>query len=88
MNGFSKAWHGVRLGEQETPFFRKSLASVNQFSKQIPCLDVFIIKKFAPYYLELAETPSKNSDGATCRFLTRSRRAVDRLLTLRRSQIE
>ena len=88
MNGFMKAWHGARLGEQETPFFRKSILSVNQFSKQIPCLDVFIVKKFSPYYLELVETPRQNSEGVTSRFVTRSRRAVDRLLTLRRSQIE
>ena len=60
MNGFQKAWFGARLGEQETPFFKKSISSINQFSKQIPCLDVFIVKKFTKYFLELAENPKVN----------------------------
>lgn len=49
---------------------------------------MFIVKKFSPYYLEETGTKNVNQDGAQSRFLIRSRRAVDRLCTLRRTQIE
>ena len=75
INGFSKADQQARLGEQTVPYFRKSLSKLNQFSKQIPCLDVFVVKKYSPYFLE--EIPKiENAQG---KYLVRNKRTVDRL---------
>ena len=46
------------------------------------------MKKFTQYFLELAENPKINQDGSTSRYMTRSKKAVDRLMTLRRAQME
>lgn len=84
MNGFAKADQKARLGEQETPYFRKSLNKLNQFSKQIPCIDVFVVKKYSPYFLE--EIPKM--EDSTGRYKVRNKRTVDRIKTIRRNQIE
>ena len=52
LNGMQRAHNNERLGEQPFPFFRVPLSNINQYSKQICCMDVFIIKKTAQYYLE------------------------------------
>jgi hypothetical protein len=86
INGFAKADQSCRLGEQEIPFFRKSLCKLSQYSKQIPCLDVFVIKKYQPYFLE--EVPNEEDPKRPPRFIVRSRKAMDRLCTIRKTQLE
>ena len=75
MNGFAKAEQSARLGEQDIPFFRKSLSKLNQFSKEIPCIDVFVVRKYSPYFLE--EIPKMESTSN--RFLIRNKRTVERI---------
>ena len=82
MNGFTKAQQQARIGEQEVPYFRKSLDRLNQFSKQIPCIDVFVVKKYSPYFLE--EIPKIENPANSAKYLIRNRRAVDRIQTLRK----
>ena len=85
MNGFTKADQSMRIGEQEIPFFRKCLSKISQFSKQIPCLDVFIVKKYTPYFLE----EIVREEGYTgSRFILRNRRTMDRLTTVRNTLME
>lgn len=45
---------------------------------------MFIVKKYSPYFLE--EIP--RIEGGSGRYLTRNKRTVDRLRTLRQHQIE
>ena len=85
INGFSKADHSMRIGEQEIPFFRKCLSRLSQFSKAIPCLDVFVVKKYTPYYLEEIQ---RTENEQRSRFIVRNRRTMDRLQTIRSNQIE
>ena len=75
----------MRIGEQEIPFFRKCLTRLSQYSKAIPCLDVFVVKKYTPYYLEEIQRTEENP-GA--RFIVRNRRTMDRMQTIRNNQIE
>ena len=46
-NGLSRALCQETLGEQlSSPFFTKCLSTIMQSSKTIPCIDVFIVKKY------------------------------------------
>jgi hypothetical protein len=47
INGFVRAHNMEKLGEQPFPFFRVPIAGINQYSKQVCCIDVFIIKRTA-----------------------------------------
>lgn len=77
----ARAFSDERLGEQ-TFHFIKPLPYLMQKSKSIPCIDVIVVKKYPMYFIEDATT----LEGR--RKLTRSKRSIERLRTLRMVSLE
>ena len=48
---------------------------MNQFSKQIPCIDVFVVKKYTQYFLE--EIPKM--EDASGKYKVRNKKTMERI---------
>ena len=83
VNGMMRAHNSERLGEQAYPFMRISINSLNQYSKQISCIDVFIIKRTATYYLEEVMQFDKQENTNKRKRILRSKKAMERIRYLR-----
>ncbi|CDW89220.1 breast cancer type 2 susceptibility protein [Stylonychia lemnae] len=88
INGFLKAANDQIIGEQkQDPYFIRQIQHLIQSSKQIPCIDAIVVKKFQPYFLEEADFDDTNQKTKKKRVL-RSNRSMERLKTIKITQIE
>lgn len=88
LNGFVRSHNTEPLGEQPFPFFRIPLNSVNQYSKQLCCMDVFIVKRTSQYFLEEFSVYDQQDNQNKRKRIIRSHKAMERIKYLRQEVLE
>eukprot|EP00347_Sterkiella_histriomuscorum_P005419 403356688 len=94
LNGLTRALNDQILGEQKhDPFFLRQLQFVKQNSKEVPSIDVIVVKKFQPYFLEEADLSSNNNNQAVNRNgrikrMIRSRNTMEKIRVFKQQQIQ